>query len=68
MNPHQEMPAAVQLAIGRLFLMGSRSEQPGDVEAYMRCRAIILDHSEHMDTTDRAPCYGRDRLKGAQGD
>lgn len=35
--------SAVSLALGRIFLLGSRPTQPGDVEEYERCRALILD-------------------------
>ena len=60
-----ETPLAVRLAIGRIFSLASRPEQPGDVEQYERCRAVILDCSEAPQ--DHAPNYQRDRLKGAQG-
>lgn len=35
--------ALAALALGRIFRMGSRPTQPGDVEEYERCRAIIMD-------------------------
>ncbi len=60
------MKPEISLAIGRLFRLGSRPTQPGDIADYQRCRAVILDASETPE--DRAPNYARDRLKGAQGD
>jgi len=33
---------ACELAIGRIFRMGSRPTQAGDVEEYERCREIVL--------------------------
>jgi len=56
----------VQLALGRVFRILSRPFQPGDVEEYERCRAIILDNVEPTEP-DYAPNWARDRLKGAQG-
>lgn len=58
----------VNIALGRIFLLGSRPEQPGDVSDYLRCRSVILDVLDPPPFVDRAPDYGRDRLKGAQGD
>ncbi len=61
-----QTPPEVQLAIGRLFLMLSRPEQPGDIEAFHKIRAIVLDFSEHQ--PDYRPNYVAQRLAGAQGD
>jgi hypothetical protein len=58
----------VKLALGRIFRLMSRAFEPGDVAQYEACRALILDASEGIDVTDRAPNYVRDRMKGAQGD
>ncbi len=57
----------VELALGRIFLMGSRPTQPGDVEEYERCRAIILDATDPVEP-DWTANYIRDRNKGAAGD
>ena len=38
----QPLPKEVELAIGRLLRVGSRPTQPGDIEEYERCRAIIM--------------------------
>lgn len=35
----------VDLAIGRILALGSRPAQPGDVEEYERCKAIIMAHA-----------------------
>lgn len=62
--------AAVNLAIGRIFRLASRPTQPGDVEQYEQCRALILDILDpdySMPTPYRAN-WARDRLTGAQGD
>ena len=57
----------VNLAFGRIFRLMSRPEQSGDAADYERCRAVILDVLDPPPFIDRAPDYGRDRLKGAQG-
>lgn len=57
---------AVNLAMGRIFKMLSRLEQPGDIADYERCRSLIFDFIEAP--PDRAPCYARDYRLGAQGD
>ena len=56
----------VNLAIGRIFRLASRPAQPGDVENYERCKALILDIVEPLPFY--APNWVRDRMKGAQGD
>ena len=56
----------VQLAIGRLFLMLSRPEQPGDIETFHKIRAIVLDSADCR--TDYRPNYVAQRMTGAQGD
>ena len=55
----------VELALGRIFRLMSRPEQPGDVADYERRRAIVLDLCEPQ--PDYVPNYARDRLKGAAG-
>lgn len=32
----------VEQAIGRIFAMGARASQPGDLAEYDRCRAIVM--------------------------
>ena len=43
-NPKNNQPTEeiALLALGRILRLGSRPTQPGDVEEYERCRAIIL--------------------------
>ncbi len=60
-------PTLVSLALGRIFRMGARPTQPGDIEEYERCRAIVLNATDPV-TEDWVPDYTRDRNKGAQGD
>lgn len=57
----------IELALGRIFRLGSRPTQPGDVAEYERCRAIILDATDDPHV-DHRPNYARDRNRGAQGD
>lgn len=61
------MPREVQMALGRIFKLMSRPSEPGDVEQYYKARAVILTISEEP-SVDWVPDYGRDRLRGAQGD
>lgn len=66
----------VNLSLGRIFRMGSRPTQPGDVADYERCRKIILDELDPAIPAfefarvpqDVEPNYARDRLRGAAGD
>lgn len=58
----------VSLTLGRIFRMGARPSQPGDLEEYERCRRIIVETMDPQSDEDRAPNWVRDRLKGAAGD
>ena len=63
----------VNLALGRIFGMLQRPGQPGDAAEYERCRMLVLsivdpDNSINIASRQHAHDYGRDRLKGAQGD
>ena len=40
----EEESLVVTLAIGRLFRILSRPHQPGDLEEYERCRAVVMSH------------------------
>jgi hypothetical protein len=66
-NMDQEDRTAVELALGRIFRLGSRPPQPGDVADYERCRKVIMDV---LDPPPYAPpvCWAQDRNKGAAGD
>lgn len=59
-------PTIVSLALGRIFRMGARPTQPGDVEEYERCRAIIMGELDPP-APDWRPDYARDRNRGASG-
>lgn len=61
------MLPAVQLALGRIFRLMSRPEQPGDAEQYEAARAVILAHVPAGVVPDYAPNWIRDRFKGAAG-
>ena len=66
MTTDAELDAVKKLAMGRIFRLMSRTEQPGDVAEYERCRAIIMtDAPEFIDTR---PNFARDRNNGAIGD
>ncbi len=43
-----EAESAINLAIGRLFLLGSRPEQDGDVKQYEDARYVILCATEYL--------------------
>lgn len=63
----QEKHRAVELAMGRIFRLGSRPSQPGDVEQYEEARAVIMSYAPDT-LPDYRPNYARDRHKGASGD
>ena len=70
MKPEHMTPerrALAELALGRIFRMGSRPYQEGDIAEYYRCRDIVLDAAEALPYDDR-PNYARDRFRGAAGD
>lgn len=69
----EERDLAVRLALGRIFRLGSRPTQPGDVEDYETCRALILDAldpegDQGREALAQVPNYVRDRNRGARGD
>lgn len=61
-----ERDLAIKMALGRMFSIMVRPFEPGDVEQYENCRAVVLDCLEPV--VDYAPNYVRDRNKGASGD
>ena len=67
MSHTNEMPAEVQMALGRLFSMMSRPAQPGDVDTFHKIRALVMDAAEPALPGYR-PNYVAQRLMGAQGD
>ncbi len=58
--------ATVNMAIGRIFRLGSRPGQEGDAAEYWNCRSAILNLLGEGE--DRSPNWVRDRLGGAAGD
>jgi hypothetical protein len=63
----EEKNQLVSLALGRIFRMGARPSQPGDVEEYEKCRAIIMA-ALPAKAPEWQPNYARDRRRGAAGD
>ena len=63
----EETRAAVNAALGRIFRLASRPEQPGDIAEYERCRAIVLDCLDPL-PSPHVYVYARNTPKGAQGD
>lgn len=62
-----ELEAAKRLAFGRIMRMASRPAQPGDVEDYYRCRAILM--TDAPDWAYARPVWmGNLLAKGAAGD
>ncbi len=66
MTTPSTVPPEVQLALGRLFAMMTRPEQPGDADQFHEIRAIVMDSCEQR--ADYRPNWARDRLTGAAGD
>ena len=63
--------ATVEMALGRIFSMMMRPEQPGDGDTYEACRLVILNElSGEFGELPMAyrPSYASDRNRGAQGD
>lgn len=58
----------VNMALGRLFSMMARPFQDGDLETYAACRLVVLNSGAFSNMPDTAPCWARDRNKGAKGD
>lgn len=61
-----ERSKVFEMAMGRIFLLGSRPFQKGDIEEYERCRAVIMDLAQTV-PADNGPNIARDRGKGAAG-
>ena len=53
-----ETNKTMELAIGRIFRIMSRSEQPGDVAEYERCRSLILDCADELGISGKGPSVG----------
>lgn len=61
----QQAERAIQLAIGRIFALGSRPAQEGDIKKYEDARYVILCASEYLEINinDSEPNYTRDYNK-----
>lgn len=65
-----ERDQVFRLALGRIFRLASRPEQPGDGEQYEDARHAILtayDAAPFPVGPDRSPNHTRQRREGAQG-
>lgn len=60
---HQEAHAVMQLAMGRIFRLGARATQPGDIEQYEVARRAMLDAADVLgiSTFVYRPNVARDR-------
>lgn len=63
----EPMPPEVKLALGRIFRLLSRPEQPGDAAQYEAARVVILTQAPAATAVDHMPNWIRDRNKGAMG-
>lgn len=57
----------IRLALGRIFRLLSRPQEPGDMEQYEAARSVVLNHLE-PGIAEYRPNYARDWNRGAQGD
>lgn len=55
----EEAEVALDLALGRLFKLCSRPEQPGDIEQYEKLRAVAMEAAEVLGI-DSTPGYRPD--------
>lgn len=46
----QEAEKTIELAMGRILSMGVRPTITGDVEEYERCKWLILDAGEYLES------------------
>lgn len=54
------IPAAfVEMAIGRLFRMGARPSQPGDLEEFEKIREVVMEYDAQQRETN--PNWNPDR-------
>jgi len=58
---------AIEMALGRLFLIASRPFEEGDLEMYEKIRSVVMTFAPNAEPA-YVPNYARDRLIGAQGD
>lgn len=65
-----ERDRIISLALGRIFRLGSRPFQPGDIEQYENARRVIYaahDAAPFAVGPDHNPNHTRDRNRGAAG-
>ena len=62
---NQQAEQAMNLAIGRIFLLGSRPEQEGDIKQYEDARYVALCAAEYLgiSVSEQAHSYQRDYHK-----
>jgi hypothetical protein len=68
---NKERNRIMEMALGRIFLLGSRPTQPGDIEQYEKARHALLtayDEAPFEVERDYSPNWAKERLNGAQGD
>lgn len=49
--------SAIEMAIGRIFLLGSRSFQNGDIKSYEDARHIAFEAAEYLGLSLDAPAH-----------
>ena len=62
-DSNSEATQAMNLAIGRIFRLGSRPFQQGDIELYEEAKRVCLHAAEYLGMTypiDCRPNYARD--------
>lgn len=65
-NSEQEANKAMELALGRIFRIGAREAEAGDIEEYERCKWIIIDAGAFLNiyvAPDLQPNFARDCKK-----
>lgn len=61
----QQAQQAMSLAIGRIFVLGSRPTTDGDIKKYEDAKYVIFCAAEHLGIIpeDKAPSYQKDYFK-----
>jgi hypothetical protein len=55
----------MELSFGRILKLGSRPEQPGDIEDYEKAKGVFLDAAEYLgikNPKDTGISYARDYI------
>lgn len=69
-DAEQQRDQIMSLALGRIFRLGSRPTQPGDIEQYEAARRVFwaaYDDDPFPVSPDHTPNHARQRGEGAQG-